>query len=249
MPLSAFKIEFQRQKLASKKDLVRLKSLYGLELPEIKNLNSSEFWDEIYADERDLNTQDGMTKDRIKTAVSFIPKGQQRILDIGAGMGYVEELISKDKKNEIYANDFSKISVENLKKRYKGNFSLQTVYGLKYPRILFDAVFFLEILEHIPPSKTFGVLKSIRNLLKTNGTLIVSVPMNEGLERMKYNPNGHVRMYTEDLIKAELEIAGFQVLKHKTLFAFPNFYYIKTIIARLSRRKYPNNIVLKAIKI
>ena len=164
-------------------------------------------------------------------------------------MGYVVELVSKDKQKEIYANDFSKISVENLKKRYKGNFSLQSVYDLKYPKNFFDVVLALDVLEHIPSSKTFKVLKSVKNLLKTNGILIVSVPMNEGLEKMKDNPNGHVRMYTEDLIMAELKIAGFQTIEYKTLFAFPNFYHIKTIIAKLTKRKYPNNVVLKVIKI
>ncbi len=223
--------------------------MYNPILPEIEDLNTSKFWDEKFVNEESLDKQDGMTKDRIKTAVGFIPRRGVEILDIGAGMGYIEELLSQDKQKEIYANDFSKISIENLKKRYKGNFSLRSIYDLNYPKNFFDVVLVLDVLEHIPPSKTFGLLKSIKSLLKINGTLIVSVPMNEGLGNMKTNPNGHVRMYTEDLIRAELRIAGFEIIEYKTLFAFPNFYNIKTVIAKLTKRKYPNNIVMKAMKV
>ncbi len=249
MPRSAYKIEFQRQRLASKNDLVRLKSMYSPILPEIEDLNTSKFWDEKFVNEESLDKQDGMTKDRIKTAVGFIPRGGIKILDIGAGLGFVERLLDKDKDKEVHANDFSKISIKILNKKFKGHFSHQSIYKLKYQHSSFDVILALEILEHIPPSKIFSVLNSINNLLKKSGILIVSVPMNEGLENMKTNPNGHVRMYTEDLIRAELGIAGFEIIEYKTLFAFPNFYNTKTVIAKLTKRKYPNNIVMKAMKI
>jgi TolB-like protein len=71
--------------------------------------------------------------------------------------------------------------------------------------------------------------------------------MNEGLEEMKDNPNGHLRMYTEDLITAELRLAGFKVLAVKTLFAFKNFYKVKKIIARILKNRWkPNNIIVLA---
>ena len=71
--------------------------------------------------------------------------------------------------------------------------------------------------------------------------------MNEGLEEMKDNPNGHTRMYTEDLIKAELKIAGFSVLDFKTLYAFNNYYQVKKTISKIFRNRWqPNNIVLLA---
>ena len=244
----AYGIEKKRQELASKDKLEDLKKLYSSNLPEIKNLNTPGFWDKIYSENLTLGDQDSMTRDRIKTAVNFISKRELKILDIGAGMGFIEELIIKEKDKEIYANDFSEVSVAYLKKNFKGRFSKQSIYKLEYPQKFFDVILVLEILEHIPPSKIFKVLKSISKLLKSNGTLIVSVPMNEGLENMKYNPSGHVRMYSKDLIKAELEIAGFKVIEYKTLFAFNNLYKIKTAIAKVLKTHKPNNIILKARK-
>ncbi len=246
--MNKYQIEYKRQKLASKGNLEDLKRLYSINLPEIKNLNTPKFWDEIYSENSKLEDQDGMTKDRVMNAVNFIPLESKKILDIGAGLGFVEELINNEGKN-VYANDFSELSVNFLKMKFKGNFRKQSIYRLKYPSNFFDVVLVLEVLEHIPPSKLFKVLNTINKLLKNSGIIIVSVPMNEGLEKMKDNPSGHVRMYTEELIQAELEIAGFKVLEHKTLFAFNNLYKLKTIIARIFNTHKPNNIVLKAVKL
>lgn len=244
-----YKTEELRQKLAKKGKLSELIKTYSSKYSQIKDLNRPKFWNEIYSDETKLEDQDGMTKDRIKTAVEFIPRGKLKILDIGAGLGWVEEIIGKDKNKEIYANDFSPVSIKYLKKNFKGHFSRQSIYDLEYESNFFDVILVLEVLEHIPPSKIFSVLNSINKLLKGKGVLIVSVPMNEGLEYMETNPSGHVRMYTKDLIMAELQVAGFNVLKYKTLFAFGTFYNFKTTIAKILMTHKPNNIVLKAVKI
>lgn len=246
---SPFEIEKKRQNLASAKKYRDLESTYKKKYPEIKDLNSPKLWNEIYSEDIKFLDQDGMTKDRINTVVKFLPKGRINLLDIGAGMGFVEELIKENKNINLYANDFSKKSIEFLNKKYKGEFSLQSIYDLKYKSNFFDVILVLEVLEHIPPSKIFRVLKKINLLMKIGGILIVSVPMNEGLHKMKNNPSGHVRTYDENLIKAELEIAGFRVMASKTFFAFPKSYLFKKIISKIIKRKNPNNIVIKAIKL
>ena len=242
-----YKLEEKRQVLASKGKFDELKLLYDKSLPEIYNLNNSYFWDARIEKQVDYTPGDGMTKERINIAYKFMPKAARKILDIGAGYGYIEDLISKNKTIEIYGNDISKNAINNLQKRYKGNFKLESVYKVNYKPHMFDAIFMLEVLEHIPPNKTFKVLNDVKNLLKKNGYLILSVPTNEGLEKMSDNPNGHVRMYTKDLIKAELEIAGFKVLGIKILYAFKNLYFVKNFISKIFKNKWkPNDIVVKA---
>lgn len=249
MRKNPYEVEFKRQKLAKSKDYSSLKKLYASNLPEIIDLNKPVFWDKKFSSRTTLSQQDGMTKDRVRTAAGFIPKGKLKVLDIGAGLGFVEELISRDRNKEIYANDFSSTSIKILKQKFSGNFKIQSIYNLKYTKEKFDVILILEVLEHIPPSKIFSVLKSINYSLKNNGTLIVSVPMNEGLELMKENPNGHVRLYSEHLIKAELKIAGFSVLESKSLFAFRNLYNMKKILSKILANKWrPNNVVIKLIK-
>jgi len=242
-----FTVEKCRQALADIGDLGRLVELYKPLIAEINNLNTSLFWNKRLKESSPLKNQDGMTKDRIKIAFSYLPKKAKRILDIGIGNGFIEELLSKNKNIQIFGNDISDLAIKNAKNKFSGNFRMESIYNMKYPKNFFDAIFVLEVLEHIPPSKIFPVLKRIKNVLKKIGTVILSVPTNEGLEQMSSNPNGHVRDYTKSLIKAELKLAGFTILESKNLYAFSNFYYLKKMLSNILKcRWHPNNIVIKA---
>lgn len=246
----AFLLEYKRSKLAKGRKLKELTLTYTKKEPEIPDLNTARFWDERLYIYSPLKEQDGMTRDRVKSAARFLLKELQegaRILDIGIGEGWIEELLIP-RKVKLYGNDISPEAIKNIKKRFKGNFSVQSLYNMSYKKNYFDAIFLLEVLEHVPPRKTLSVLKHIHSLLKPEGIFVISVPLNEGLEKMKNNPNGHVRVYSPDLIKAELDISGFKVLEQKFLYAFPNFYKLKTLLSKLINKWEPNNIVLKTQK-
>ena len=244
---NSFVLEKTRQVLAAKNKLPELKKLYESSVPEIKNLNTSKFWDERIDEEIDYSPYDGMTGERIRIAYEFMPKNVKKVLDIGAGYGYIEKLLIKNKDIKVFGNDISGNAVQNLRKRFKGNFKLESFYEMKYKPATFDTLFMLEVLEHVPPSKIFRLLADVKKILKAGGFLIASVPTNEGLEEMSDNPSGHTRMYTEDLIRAELKIAGFQVIGIKTLYAFRNLYNFKKIISKILRNRWkPNDIIIKA---
>lgn len=242
-----FLVERARQILASINDLENLKRTYSSKYTEIKNLNTSKFWNKLLSDSTNIEIQDGMTKDRIRTAFRFLPKNARKILDIGAGHGFVEELLSKNKNIKIFGNDISSVAVKDLKSKFKGQFLKESIYSMKYPRKSFDGILMLEVLEHIPPSKVFNVLKKVKEMLGEKGSLIISIPTNEGLEKKKDNLSGHVRTYTENLIRAELKIAGFKVVKLRTFYAFKNCYSLKKISAKILRNKWqPNDMVILA---
>ena len=240
-----FLVERARQILASIYDLEMLRKTYNSKYSEVKNLNTSKFWNEKMSDKTSLEVQDGMTRDRVRTAFKFLPRSVKKVLDIGAGNGFVEELLIQNKNIKIFGNDISAAAVKNLKNKFKGQFCKESIHKMKYSKKTFDAIFALEVLEHIPPSKTFNVLKKIKEMLKGKGSFIISIPTNEGLEKMKENPSGHTRTYTENLIRAELKIAGFKILKLKTFYAFKNFYAFKKISSKFLRNKWkPNDIVI-----
>lgn len=242
-----FKIEKCRQILVDTNDTNALKKMYNSSLPGIKNLNTSTFWDFKLSETQYLRDQDGMTKDRVKTAFRFLPNHANKVLDVGPGQGFLEELLTR-KKIKVYGIDISPEAIKNLQDRLEGRFKKESLYKMIYSKIFFDCIFMLEVLEHIPADKTFKVLSRIKDILKRRGFLIISVPMNEGLDRIDNNPSGHTRMYTEDLIKWELEYSGFKVLRTKTLYAFSNFYLFKSLLAKIVKRWSPNNIVVLAQK-
>lgn len=244
---NAFRFENYRQILAEKGELHSLIKTYKSFFPEIKDINTPEMWDKTFTDIGAIGDQDGMTKDRVKIAYKYLPSTCNKILDIGAGTGFIEEYLIKKRNIQIYANDFSDISIKKLGKKFKGKFERKSIYNLKYPNNFFDGIFILEVLEHIPPSKVLNVLRKVKKMLNKNGYLIISVPMNEGLEGMCDNPSGHVRDYTYPLIKAELELVGFRIIESKLLHAFKNFYKTKKMLSKIFKDKWkPNNVIIKA---
>lgn len=247
MQKSPYKTEYVRNDLAEKGKFSELKKTYSKNFPEIKDENSATFWNVRLDKKHTLQMEDGMTQERINISAKFLPKNVKRVLDIGIGYGFIEEILLQKIKNiEIYGNDISPIAVDYLKSKFPGIYKVESIYDMNYSGNFFDAIFLLEVLEHIPPSKTFSVLGNIKKMLKKGGVFILSVPMNEGLEQMKNNPNSHVRIYTKSLIMAELEIAGFEVLSYKTIYAFASLYWLKSNLAKFWKRWEPNNIIVLA---
>src|SRR5690606_6712125 len=138
-------------------------------------------------------------------------------------------------------------NIKQLKKKYPNyRFIVHNILKKPLPARLFDIIFLLEVLEHIEPKYTFSVLQKIYNSLKKGGYFFISVPMNEGLEDMyPINPNSHMRCYSTELIKAELEITGFTVVKYREFYAFSSWFWLKDILARtvLQGKWQPNNVL------
>jgi len=244
-----FAAEKFRQMLASQGDFIKLKKTYKDTFKEIVDVNSKKFWDKNLNKAGFLSKQDGMTKARIKATFNIIPKNAYKILDIGIGLGYIEELLTSRKGVGLCGNDISERAIKNAKKKFEGEFKLESWEEMSFPESKFDVILLLEVLEHVPPSKTFQLLGKIKKYLGENGTFVLSIPVNEELESMNDNPNGHLRIYTEDLIKAELKIAGFKVVSVMNFYAFEKYYEFKKILSKIFRNRWkPNVLVLSARK-
>ena len=145
------------------------------------------------------------------------------------------------------------MAVERARQFLRGRFRKGSVLNIPFRNDFFDVVVVLELMEHIPPSITFRVLKELKRVLKKDGLLVISIPLNENLEEMikrGENPSGHVRVYTPGLISAELKIAGFKIKEKVFLYAFKSMYYFKKFLQRtiLRKRWEPNNIIVIARK-
>lgn len=251
--ISPFQLEHRRATLARAGNLESLIKTYDIKYPEILDLNTSNLWDKLNAVgiTKKINP---MAWDRVNTVVSLI-NNKSKMLDIGFGSYIVENLITQQKKNvKIYGVDISKESVIRAKKKFPhGEFQVGTILKLPYKDKTFDLVLALEVMEHIQPHNTFKALTEVYRVLKKNGHFIVSVPLNENLEEMiseGKNPNAHVRIYTPELIKAELTIAGFKILREKYLYAFHSFYRLKSLLcSMIPNLRNPNNIIVEVIKV
>lgn len=238
--------EKKRKRLADKRLFSLLAREYSSEKAELTDQNSGVFWDNKFS----LGVSVEPMEDwRIKKVVSLIdPK--LNLLNIGVGRGKLEErLFAKYPDISYLGTDFTNETIGVLKKRYSKKNFLRSDIMLISEKVKFQQALLLEVLEHIVPSKAEDTLKKTSNLLEQGGKLILSVPINEGLEKMlPENPNSHMRMYSLDLLRYEVTRAGFRVLDIYSASAFRKNFSFKSLINRFFYLRAANNIILLAQK-
>lgn len=204
--------------------------------------NTGTFWDKKFI----LGEEDHpMEQWRTKKVISLIDP-QKSVLNLGVGRGFLEHLLFARYPDLNYTGtDITEKTLKKLRQTFNKQFHFQRLEKLTYADESFDQVLLLEVLEHIKPNQTFTVLSEIYRVLKKRGMFIVSVPLNEGLEKMlPENPNSHMRLYSESLIKFELKTAGFTINKAYTAAAFHHFFWLKHFINQLLWLRQPNNIIV-----
>lgn len=209
--------------------------------------NSAKFWDDQFQKEK-INHP--MANDR-NIIVSKILKTSNSILNIGVGRGDLENILfANNSKSKYLGTDITPENIKYLSEIYPNkNFKLCKLNEILLINDSFDFVLLLEIYEHLKPLVGFSLLKSVRKLLKNDGKLIISVPINENLPSLlPENPNGHMRILTEHLLINELYLCGFNTVSIFRLSSFNRFYYLKKIINKIYPFKDSNNIIIIARK-
>jgi len=116
---------------------------------------------------------------RFNEVSKFIEPVNGKILDIGSADGmFTKVILDKSKTKEIIGIDVLKNSVDwansHWKKNKKMKFKVGDAHKLEFKKNSFDAVFALEVMEHVFKPQT--VLKEIKRVLKKNGYVIILVP-------------------------------------------------------------------------
>jgi len=249
-----FYIEEKRDELARLKSYNELAKTYSSGFAEIEDKNTGEFWDSLNDKSILSGHQNSIAKHRIEIVSRLIPNWA-KVLDIGFGSATLEKRLKESRKKlNLSGLDISDLSVKRARKMFSDwTFKKGSILNIPFNRNSFEYVLALEVLEHIKPSCLFRALNEIKRVLVKNGFLIVSVPLNEGLKQLikeGENPSAHLREYTPDIIKAELELAGFLLVKEKYLFAFRKNYFIKSFIVNFifTGIRKPNNLIILAQK-
>jgi ubiquinone/menaquinone biosynthesis C-methylase UbiE len=253
-----FQIDELRAALARKQDLPALRATYEKgAYPEPEDLSSAPLWDELAecAEVPDFRVR------RLKAVAKRIPPGSHT-LDIGVGWGEIIPMILAREGCRYTGIDFSEKIVARASSRHPA--CQFHVGGLEQIRDVYDVVLALEVCEHILPSRIFAFFEQVKRMLANEGLFIVTVPVYENLKAMTlrcphcghlHNRMGHVRAYTPELIKAELQLAGFEI--RDSFFIYANFEnsvagWIKRRLVDLGRailhigKTTPLNIVVVA---
>jgi ubiquinone/menaquinone biosynthesis C-methylase UbiE len=148
----------------------------------------------------------------------------EEILDIGCADGVFTNVVAKETKaKRVVGIDALESSVAWANKHWNGKKNIKFVVGdahkLGFPANSFDAVFALEVLEHVyHPEK---VLKEIKRVLKKGGYAILLVPTESLLFKVVWFlwhysgrmvwEDTHVQSFRNDKLVKIARKAGFKV--------------------------------------
>ena len=140
-------------------------------------------------------------------------------LDFGGGDGHLADLLL-DAGCEVASYEPSVRRAERINERLAGKPGFRGTVGPN-SGMVFDAVFCLEVVEHVLPAEMHGFLAQLSNLVKPGGLLFVSCPFEEDLEAsFVYCPTcdsefhrwQHLRSLTASGVRTLVESGGFETV-------------------------------------
>ena len=168
-------------------------------------------------------------KKRFTEVSRIINPVKGKVLDIGCNDGTFSKIIfEKTKAEKLVGIDLAGKSIDWANKHLKRsgiNFLVGDAQNLKYKSNFFDAVFCLEVLEHVEdPLKT---LREIKRVMKKGGYGIFLVPSDSFLFRLvwffwlNFYPRGwvwretHIQTYRGNFLPKICKKVGFKVEVNK----------------------------------
>jgi SAM-dependent methyltransferase len=153
-----------------------------------------------------------------------------RILNVGVGVGYDLEVISR--YGDIYAVDVNKKALQLVPARLCKEKRVADVKKLPYKDGFFDVVVAFDVLEHINDDR--AAIAEIRRVLKQGGAFVFSVPAYQSLFSSHDRALGHRRRYARRVLRQRLGQFGSVRLRYWNSFLFPPL-----ALMRVLRRKSP----------
>lgn len=176
-------------------------------------------------------------KKRFNEVLKFVKPVKGPMLDVGCHGGtFTKEVLTKTGSKDIYGIDISHSAINLAKKKIpNGKFEVGSAEELPYKSNFFDAVWSLEVLEHVDhPGKA---IKEIARVLKKGGYAIILVPTDNRLFRTvwflwtMYYPvwrHAHVQSFNGKYLEKLVKEAGLSIERVKLF----NMGMLKIVVAR-----------------
>ncbi len=123
---------------------------------------------------------------RFKTTISLVDKyarNYNNLLDYGCGDGTFLTMVS-NLFSEALGTDVSQEQIYDCQQRLSGEtklkFCLKTELDSQKYNSYFDIAVCMEVLEHCPPEQAEIVINNLKRLVKEDGVIIISVPIEIG---------------------------------------------------------------------
>jgi len=156
------------------------------------------------------------------------------ILDIGCGSGLM--LNSLEKIGLTSGMDMSDEAISFSQEIFSGTIKKGSLPSdVPYANNEFDIITALDVIEHIDDDQ--ASLRKIRDLLKSNGKCILTVPAYMSLWSHFDELNEHKRRYTKAELQEKLTLAGFRIekLSYYNTILFPIVYIVRKLNNALNK--------------
>ena len=141
----------------------------------------------------------GFTLARYKF-VSKMVEGFDNVLEVGCGDAWASRVV-KQVVNRLVVSDYDKSFVDSAKAGYSDDWPMEYMVQdfTKNPSAeRFDAIYLLDVFEHISPSIESAFLKNIQISLADNGVCIIGCPslQSQNLIALEKRDPGHINCKT-----------------------------------------------------
>jgi SAM-dependent methyltransferase len=114
---------------------------------------------------------------RVQRCAELLEFRGKDVLNVGAGIGWLERYAIGSGARSVSAVDVSPESLEVARKfAPRATFVLGSALELPFEADTFDAVTMFDVLEHLPPGTEAHALQEIRRVLRPGGLLALSTP-------------------------------------------------------------------------
>lgn len=150
-----------------------------------------------------------------------------KVLDYGTGKGFlVEHLLNGYPGIEVYACDFTDTVAAGTGEKYKNRPQFKGCKHISklptdYTDASFDMVFLIETIEHLTDEYLFSTMQELYRVLKPGGTLVITTPNNEKLEKKfvhcadcgaSFHHMQHIKSWSENSLGALAQQFNFSTL-------------------------------------
>ncbi len=193
-------------------------------------MDQDKIWEALQNDE-DLKNTGWSAGGRIEY-MALRPERGQRVLNIGLGKGFLEELLI-NKNVDVHGLDPSATTIERIKEKFHLGDKVKVGYSQDIPfeDNYFDCVIMTEVLEHLTDDILAETLQEVKRVLKDDGVFFGSVPADEDLKAglvvcpccsEKFHRWGHHQSFSALRLKSVLENTFNSVLVRRIFFAAYN---------------------------
>lgn len=126
--------------------------------------------------------------------VSKMFAGKKKVLEVGACDGWLSRVVKQNVRH-LTVSDFDKAFLDfgkkNTSKHYPQNFLLHDMVN-KPTKEKFDAIYALDVLEHISKRSENKFIKNVIKSLNNSGSIIIGCPSLESQKFTNMKEQGHV---------------------------------------------------------